>query len=243
MNVNPLVSFQFAKDEFGDKTFKPLVNFHVTPNENLISKVGDLFKAKKYGYGNGYGNGAYGGGQYGGSYNQHYHTHEHYPGQTGIYHPQQQYQTGPYFENGPHFNYPQHNQFNPSGFGNDYGFGNPGGYYRDSSSSNYAEPASSYGFDPNSNSYYSRSANASNVEQTYANYGENREFANANSNNNNNQGTQAFSFPSNRRKRSVDTTTDIENNNESIAPKSLRIIEKVIKNGDHRSILAFSMQY
>ncbi|XP_067644001.1 uncharacterized protein [Eurosta solidaginis] len=63
LNVNPLVSVQVSKTEFGDKVVKPLVNLHVTPNANVLQKVGDLFKSKP---------------EY--IHNTHYHHHDHYSG-------------------------------------------------------------------------------------------------------------------------------------------------------------------
>lgn len=83
-----MVSFQIAKNEFGEKLFKPLVNLHVTPNANIIQKVGDILKKKKFGFG-----GAP-------SVNQHYHTHTHYPNPPEIYHPHQ---------HGGHIHYESHN--------------------------------------------------------------------------------------------------------------------------------------
>lgn len=113
VNVNPLVSFQFAKNEYGEKTFKPLVNLHVTPNENIINKVGNLFKAKKYGFGGG-GAGGYGGGP---AYNQHYHTHQHFDQSSGPYH--QHHQHPPHhFESGPsHFSGPPNIHHGPQHYG------------------------------------------------------------------------------------------------------------------------------
>ncbi|XP_068139887.1 uncharacterized protein [Drosophila tropicalis] len=61
VNVNPLVSVQVAKTDYGEKVVKPLVNLHVTPNANLIQKVGDLFKRKPTE-----------------TYSNHYHHHDHY---------------------------------------------------------------------------------------------------------------------------------------------------------------------
>lgn len=232
VNVNPLVSFQFAKNEFGEKTFKPLVNLHVTPNENLIHKVTNLFKAKKYG--NNYG------GTYGPGYNQHYHTHNHYEhGNEPIYHHQPHYEHAPHYESGPHFSGPP-SEYYPTapGFGAEYGgFNNYGGFYREGSqySSQSDITASGYEFDPNTASYYGRSANASAVGVNYAN-----NYANYNQNAQNNQVSQAkttndnirsVSFPNSRRKRSVENildSSDSENNNESISPKNSKLIEKVI---------------
>lgn len=124
VNVNPLVSFQLSKNEHGEKLFKPLVNLHVTPNEQLIHKVGDLFKAKKFGVQQAL-------------YNQHYHTHTHYPNPPEVYHPHHH----PHHFEGPEF-YPSGPNFGPSNFGHGggggggYGFsGYPQGIYRDSSNS------------------------------------------------------------------------------------------------------------
>lgn len=161
VNVNPLVSFQFAKNEYGEKTFKPLVNLHVTPNENIINKVGALFKAKKQGFGFGGGGGGGGGGYgYGGGspYNQHYHTHTHFdntaPGpyhhhaphhfESGpphfngpIHHGPPQYgpppiSSPPYFEHGPSFGPTAPIDYHPSGYAGEYGFNSPP-FYHDTS--------------------------------------------------------------------------------------------------------------
>lgn len=63
VNVNPLVSVQVAKTDYGEKVVKPLVNLHVTPNANLIQKVGDFFKRKPAEV-----------------HSTHYHHHDHYTG-------------------------------------------------------------------------------------------------------------------------------------------------------------------
>lgn len=173
MNVNPLVSFQFAKNEFGEKTFKPLVNFHVTPNEQLIHKVGNLFKAKKYGS-----SGSYGGQS---SYNQHYHTHTHYPAPSAIHHPLH-YDGGHSYIDGHH----GHPEIYPAFSGSEYGltgpagFTGPGSFYRDTSAASApydphslpngyyngftSDAATPYDFDPN---LYSRSLNSSTVGQSH----------------------------------------------------------------------------
>lgn len=61
LNVNPLLSVQVSKTEYGDKVVKPLVNLHVTPNANIFEKIGDIFKKKP---------------EY--IYNSHYHHHDHF---------------------------------------------------------------------------------------------------------------------------------------------------------------------
>ncbi|XP_037045511.1 uncharacterized protein LOC119080973 [Bradysia coprophila] len=175
VNVNPLVSFQLSKNEHGEKLFKPLVNLHVTPNEQLIHKVGDLFKAKKFGVQQAL-------------YNQHYHTHTHYPSPPEIYHPH--HHPAPHYYDGPDF-YPSGPNYGPSNFGGHgggggggYGFSGYQGIYRDSSNGDASAGQSGYdGYSTGSgvdsynnnnyndnnnyngnyynNDYYSRSANVS----------------------------------------------------------------------------------
>ncbi|EAA04672.3 AGAP006954-PA [Anopheles gambiae str. PEST] len=76
INVNPLLSLQVTKDEYGDKVLKPLVNLHVTPTENIVHKIGGLLAAKKQNIYH--------------VFNQHEHYHSHhggYPRPPPIYHP------------------------------------------------------------------------------------------------------------------------------------------------------------
>lgn len=150
VNVNPLVSFQVAKNELGEKLFKPLVNLHVTPNANIIQKVGDLWKAKKFGFG----------GQP--SVNQHYHTHTHYPNPPEVYHPHHHYEEHPPhhehgYQHGPQ--YPTGPGGYPSGPGG-YTGGYPSGpgspeYYPSSGSGGYPNhPSGGYGFPTGPQGYY-----------------------------------------------------------------------------------------
>ncbi|CAH0547452.1 unnamed protein product [Brassicogethes aeneus] len=60
VSVNPLISVQLSKDDYGDKVIKPFVNLHVTPNNYLVNKFEDLIHYKK-GY----------------VYNKHKHYHYH----------------------------------------------------------------------------------------------------------------------------------------------------------------------
>lgn len=175
VNVNPLVSFQFAKNEYGEKTFKPLVNLHVTPNEQLIHKVGNLFKAKKYGSGGGYGGQS--------SYNQHYHTHTHLSAPSAIYYPHHYDDNHQYIDGHHGHGHPEiYSAFGSGeyGFTGPSGFTGPGSFYRDTSaaSASYdthslpngyydnefpSAAAAPYDFDPN---LYSRSLNSSTVSQS-----------------------------------------------------------------------------
>lgn len=47
VSVNPLVSVQIEKDDYGQKVVKPFVNLHVTPNDYLVHKLEDLLTYKK----------------------------------------------------------------------------------------------------------------------------------------------------------------------------------------------------
>lgn len=164
VNVNPLVSFQVAKNELGEKLFKPLVNLHVTPNENIIQKVGDLWKAKKFGFG----------GQP--TVNQHYHTHTHYPNPPEVYHPHH-YEEHPHHEHIHHEDhlYQSSQSYQPSGPG---GYpsgpsGYPGGYpsgpgsYPSSGPGGYPSgPSGGYGFPTGHQGYY-RDGSSINDNQQY----------------------------------------------------------------------------
>ncbi|CAK9796752.1 Phenoloxidase-activating factor 2 (Fragment) [Anthophora plagiata] len=55
VSVNPLLAVQFTKDEYGEKVVKPFVNFHVTPNRNIVQKLGHILSHKKQALFDGYG--------------------------------------------------------------------------------------------------------------------------------------------------------------------------------------------
>lgn len=61
VSVNPLVSVQIEKDDYGQKVVKPFVNLHVTPNDYLVHKLEDLLTYKKDAI-----------------YNKHQHFHHHH---------------------------------------------------------------------------------------------------------------------------------------------------------------------
>lgn len=48
VSVNPLVSVQVTKDDYGEKVVKPFVNLHVTPNNYLVHKLEDILSYKKH---------------------------------------------------------------------------------------------------------------------------------------------------------------------------------------------------
>lgn len=70
VNVNPLVSLQVSKTDYGENVVKPLVNLHVTPNANIIQKVGDFFKKTPSEV-----------------HSTHYHHHDHFSGYEHEHHP------------------------------------------------------------------------------------------------------------------------------------------------------------
>ncbi|XP_031348096.1 uncharacterized protein LOC116174331 isoform X1 [Photinus pyralis] len=47
VSVNPLLSIQVSKDDYGEKVVKPFVNLHVTPNDFVVHKLDHLFSLKK----------------------------------------------------------------------------------------------------------------------------------------------------------------------------------------------------
>ncbi|CAH0584212.1 unnamed protein product [Chrysodeixis includens] len=46
--VNPLLSLQISKDEYGEKVYSPLVHFHITPSQHKIAALNQIFDDKKY---------------------------------------------------------------------------------------------------------------------------------------------------------------------------------------------------
>jgi len=115
VSVNPLLSLQVSKDEYGEKIVKPWVNLHVTPNAGLVHKVGDIVhKLKSPHYGGGYGH------EYPPSY-LHQHNHYHVPPPPSL---------PPYHHGGPSYYGPSKPFYHskPS-FGGGYGGGEYGGGY------------------------------------------------------------------------------------------------------------------
>ncbi|XP_015379949.1 PREDICTED: uncharacterized protein LOC107173785 [Diuraphis noxia] len=136
VSVNPLLSLQVSKDEYGEKIVKPWVNLHVTPNAGLVHKVGDIVhKLKSPHYGGGYGH------EYPPSY-LHQHNHYHVPPPPSL---------PPYHHSGPSYYGPSKPFYHskPS-FGGGYGGGEygggygSGGYYGGYSNSGYAPEYHSY---------------------------------------------------------------------------------------------------
>lgn len=116
VSVNPLLSLQVSKDEYGEKIVKPWVNLHVTPNAGLVHKVGDIVhKLKSPHYGPSYGP------NYGHGYPHSYlHQHNHY-------HVQPPPPPLPYYESKPFYHSkPSYGGYD-GGHGSGYGGGSFGG--------------------------------------------------------------------------------------------------------------------
>ena len=60
VNVNPLLSLQFGKNDLGNKVFKPLLNFHVTPTVEKLAQLKGA-SAGLGGVGPGFGGAGFGG--------------------------------------------------------------------------------------------------------------------------------------------------------------------------------------
>lgn len=96
VSVNPLLSVQVTKDEYGEKVVKPLVNLHVTPNHGLIHKFGHIihkFKEPHYG---------------GPAPYYHHHQHYHSPPPPPIYHHKPSY-----YPHKPYGHPPPYNSYGP----------------------------------------------------------------------------------------------------------------------------------
>uniref|UniRef100_T1H9W2 Peptidase S1 domain-containing protein n=1 Tax=Rhodnius prolixus TaxID=13249 RepID=T1H9W2_RHOPR len=141
VSVNPLLSVQVTKDEYGDKVVKPLVNLHVTPNHGLVNKIGSFIHHLKEPY---YGHPP--------PYLSHHHLHVHKI-------PSHHYAHKPTFHPyAPHYSYPS-SSYGPSHHyhGPPPSFSHP--HYHTSSSSSYIRDSDDY-IDDEEDSYYRSSSSA-----------------------------------------------------------------------------------
>ncbi|XP_008544250.1 uncharacterized protein LOC103568970 isoform X2 [Microplitis demolitor] len=220
VSVNPLVSVQVSKDEYGEKVVKPFVNLHVTPNHGLVNKLGDILAYKKEALLGGHGGHHYPGGHYSGGYAPQY-----YPNRPSHYHKPAFFEK-PYYHERPQSHYHNHQHYHqqqPSWSGNNHrhghgygghGYGgnyveNPGHYAGNYGGySGYARDDEDYDFaDDDINGYYRNAKtniSATGFEQTQNNY-------NNNNNNNNNRGHNGGKVAfRDRKKRDVDDLIKIE---------------------------------
>lgn len=150
VSVNPLVSVQVQKDEYGDKVIKPFVNLHVTPNQGLVNKLGDILAHKKQALlGHGHYHGHYPSHHHGPiTYEKpyyhekpqhHYHHHDHHnsPNWSGHHesYPSYPSYTGHHGHYGS--NYPDHYGHYGGNYAGNYG--NYNGYYRNDEDYDYSD--------------------------------------------------------------------------------------------------------
>ncbi|XP_066249867.1 uncharacterized protein [Euwallacea similis] len=231
VSVNPLLSVQFTKDDYGNKVIKPFVNLHFTPNSYLVHKFEDLISYKK-----------------GVVFNKHKHYHVHHPHPHGyegpyrehpgeflphhhggeIIHPQHHHPE--IFHNHPpaeyphhpeiyHNSYPPHENFSPhyAPSGSEVDF-HPdqspiGGYFDDplNYGGGYHDHGASFSGRSQSNLSYTTGSNLLDQYQQGVGYG-----LDSNSINNDHQNSRGgkslgftgerggkIAFPSSRRKRDV----------------------------------------
>ncbi|XP_049860124.1 uncharacterized protein LOC126354469 isoform X1 [Schistocerca gregaria] len=166
VSVNPLVSVQVTKDEYGGKVVKPLVNLHVTPNPGLVHKLGSLLHGgfHKPGYGLFHKPGFP---SYVKHDHDHHHHHVHVSKPAPVYHkPHYYYPPKPYYPYKPAHYSNGYYQSGPSYYGQNYydayrtndddveeGSDESGPYY--SESDGYA-PSGGY-IDDEEDAYYGRS--------------------------------------------------------------------------------------
>lgn len=176
VSVNPLISVQVTKDDYGHKEIKPFVNLHVIPNNYLVHKFEDLLSYKKHVIFNKH---------------KHFHVHKGYPthyepyyedhghhykpphyfsGHPEVYEHGPPHHSGPYLEHPPHYPTPDYNppSYHPPDYTHpEYLTGETGGQHYDQypGHGSYYDDPLNYGggdYDP----YYSRAyANKTNFVQ------------------------------------------------------------------------------
>lgn len=207
ISVNPLLSVQVTKNDYGEKVVKPFVNLHVTPNEHVVNKLGHLFHEKKH---------------YLLNKHEHYHHYNPYPHKP--YHPH------PHFDHahgsGPHHSPIHNSHYGPPIYSPHHTFYDPalqsGLYYNKYKSQGLAPSTDDYYDDdseyynnesidfnqPGYDNYYGRSANisAKNDHINYANrFGHSRSLTLPSRNPGVTRGGNSIKFPSTRKKRETDS--------------------------------------
>lgn len=220
LSVNPLLSVQVTKDDYGEKVIKPFVNLHVTPNEHVVNKIGHLFHEKKLYL-----------------LNKHEHYHHHNP----YYQYQHKPHLHPPHSHGPHYpsHYegpvysPHHGQYGGYPRLNPYNTPEQSGdnedYYDDDNSDHYDDQI---GYNPYQGYGFERSANGSinNNQNVYANrYAYSRSLTIPSKPLGATRGGQTIRFPEKRKKRDIST----EN------PLAETIQEVIFRNHNRNQIYLF----
>lgn len=147
VNVNPLLSVQVQKNDYGEKVVKPLVNLHITPNANLLQNIGNLFKPTTPPTPQSLNPDIF-----------HYHQHNHYqhnrPQQKPLEHPHLIENYAP----NAGYGYPSKPVFEYQ-----HGFYTPG-----TAAINYHSSYNSYSYNNNYENLYGRSSNANNTKLIFA---------------------------------------------------------------------------
>lgn len=219
LSVDPLVSVQVTKNDYGEKVVKPLVNLHVTPNSNLIHTLGSLFSYKKGLLFNKFGPHDYG---YGGHPIQHAHYHygpyrprpppiHHYNPPPFLSRPPHHYGPGPYEgvyrdadiidDEGPEYEPHHHEDYD------DFNLNTHGGdYYGRSINQNNRQAQTQSQPQPQSNAY----AQAYSYDKTIPPQAPGQA-----------QGGRNVKFPTSRRRREVSKSEDSKSpTNDESAPRN-----------------------
>lgn len=203
LSVNPLLAVQVTKNDYGEKIIKPFVNLHVTPNEHVVNKIGNLFHEKKL---------------YLLNKHEHYHHHDpysHYHNKPHVYpqyeYPQHQNYLPPVYP--PHFaQYDGYSKFKPNNF-REPQIGNED-YYDDDNVNNYNDH-NDYNYEQHGfyNTGFERSANATdtNGQNNYANrFAYSRSLIVPPRSSGANRESSSIRFPDNRRKREISLEKTVE---------------------------------
>ncbi|CAG5025665.1 unnamed protein product [Parnassius apollo] len=201
LSVNPLLAVQVTKNDYGEKIVKPFVNLHVTPNEHVINKIGNLFHEKKLYL-----------------LNKHEHYHHHNP--YGNYH---EFNAYPHYEYPLNHNYPSavySPHYTHRGYPKLNSYHSPEpyigdeDYYDDDNLNHYNDHAqNNYHQNDFFNPSLERSTNTSVEDKgnSYANrYAYSRSLYIPSRTPGANQGGSSIRFPDNRRKRELSIEKTVE---------------------------------
>lgn len=226
VSVNPLLSVQVTKNDYGEKIIKPFVNLHVTPNEHVVNKVSHLFHEKKLYL-----------------LNKHEHFHHHNPHYDHHYqkpfHPVYSHGPPPFHaHHGPppfhghhfppvyspqfthykpiHGNIQPYSPHEPPAFNDEYYDDNENGPGPYDDGADYSNVYQGGFYNPG----FERSANntiANDRQSTYANrHGYSRSLTLPTNKPGANRGGQTIRFPENRKKREITVEKSIESIEEVI---------------------------
>lgn len=215
LSVNPLLAIEVTKNDYGEKIVKPLVNLHITPNEHVVNRIGDLFHEKKH---------------YLLNKHEHYHHHQPYHNSYGYYHHSQPplvpTNHGPPIYS-PHYThyqnkYPGYFKSRPQLY-ESTASNEDDDYYSDDTDEHYNNEYDIH--NPVHNNYgFERSLNVSTNDngQKYANrYAYSRSLTVPQKPNGANPTGQTFRFPENRKKREINQSENFDQSSQRIQEVNL----------------------